>query len=156
MAGTTLGRVPAMFLTPAAQIGAVVMTLICLFMSLAGGRPQRFIALTGFAAWILSAALQDRSYKHPQYATFVLDGVLMLVWIWAAVKWKQGWLTWVAVFQVLTTATHMAMILDDRIWPKASITAYMIWSYLTLVAFAWGGVQGLLDRRRAAKAISGR
>lgn len=144
-----------MFLTPAAQIGAAIMTLICLFAGLAGGRSQKFIALTGFAGWILSAAIQDRSYKNPQYATFVLDGVLMLVWIWAAVKWRQGWLAWVAALQVLTTATHIAMIIDDRIWPKASITAYMIWSYLTLIAIVWGGVEGLLERRRA-RAANGR
>lgn len=143
-----------MFFTPSAQIGAIIMTLICLFAGLAGGRPQKFVALTAFAAWILSAAIQDRSYHNPQYATFVLDLVLMAVWIWAAVKWRQGWLSWVAAFQVLTTATHIAMIIDDRIWPRASITAYMIWSYLSLAAIVWGGVEGLLERRRARRAAS--
>jgi hypothetical protein len=42
-------------------------------------------------------------------------------------------------------------MLDKRIWPIASITAYMIWSYLTLAALAWGGVQGLIERRRAGR-----
>jgi len=141
-----------MFLTPAAQIGAAIMTLICLFAAWAGGRPQKVIALTAFVAWMLSAAIQDRSFQNPQYVTLVLDLVLMVVWVWLALVWKRGWLYGVAAFQCLTMATHIAGIIDPRIWPLASITAYMIWSYMTLAAIAWGGVEGLIERRRAISA----
>lgn len=140
-----------MFLTPASQIGAIVMALVCLFAGWAGGRPQRVVAAIAFAAWVLSAAIQDRSFRHPQYATFVLDAALLVVFVWLALLWKRGWLNWVAAFQSLTMATHIAAMLDKRIWPIASITAYMIWSYLTLAALAWGGVQGLIERRRAGR-----
>jgi len=140
-----------MFLTPASQIGAIVMALVCLFAGWAGGRPQRVVAAITFAAWVLSAAIQDRSYRHPQYATFVFDAALLVVFVWLALLWKRGWLNWVAAFQSLTMATHIAAMLDRRIWPIASITAYMIWSYLTLAAVGWGGVQGLLERRRARR-----
>ncbi len=46
--------------------------------------------------------------------------------------------------------SHFAMILDPRIWPRASITAYMVWSYMVLACLLWGGVAGLMDRRAAA------
>lgn len=139
-----------MFLTPAAQIGALVMALTCLLAAWAGRR-QRIIAATAFIAWMISAAIQDRSFQHPQYATFVLDAVLMIVWVVLAVRWRRGWLTWMAAFQCLTMATHIAAMVDDRIWARASITAYMIWSYLSLAALAWGGVEGLIEKRRAAR-----
>ncbi|MBI5939554.1 MAG: hypothetical protein HY859_03920 [Caulobacterales bacterium] len=139
-----------MFLTPASQIGAVIMTLISVFAAWAGGRAQKVIALICFVAWIGSAAIQDRSYKHPQYATLVLDAVLMIVFVALALRWRQKWLTGVATFQVLTMTSHFAMIMDPRIWPKASITAYLVWSYMVLACLLWGGVAGLMDRRHAA------
>jgi len=139
-----------MFLTPAAQIGAVIMTLVCLFVGWTGARPQREIAIIAFVAWVASAAIQDRSFQNPQYATLVLDAVLLAVFLWFALRWRRGWLNWVAALQSLTMATHIAAMLDQRIWPIASITAYMIWSYLTLVAIAWGGVEAWLTRRRGA------
>ena len=137
-----------MLLTPAAQIGAIIMTLICVFAAWAGGRAQKVVALICFVAWMVSAAIQDRSFKLPQYATLWFDVVLMIVFVVLALRWRQKWLTGVATFQVLTMASHFAMILDPRIWPKASITAYMVWSYMVLVCLLWGGVAGLLDRRR--------
>lgn len=141
-----------MFLTPASQIGALIMAAVCLFAAWTGGRPQRLTAGIVFVAWILSAAIQDRSYNNPQYVTLVLDAFLMVLFVGMALKWRHSWLIWVAAFQTLTTATHVAAILDPRIWAKASITAYMIWSYLLLASLLWGGVAGLLERRRGGGA----
>lgn len=138
-----------MFQTPAAQIGAVIMTLVCVFAWWSGGRPQRLIAGVAFVAWVASAAIQDRSFRNPQYATFVLDLVLLGIFIAFAMHWRRPWLNWVAAFQSLTMATHIAAMMDRRIWPLASITAYMVWSYLTLAAIAWGGVEAMLERRAA-------
>lgn len=140
-----------MFQTSAAQIGALIMALTCLLAAWAGWQ-ERIVAATAFVGWITSAAIQDRSFQHPQYATFVLDVLLTIVWIGLAVRWRRGWLSWMAAFQCLTTATHVAAMIDDRIWARASITAYMVWSYLSLAALAWGGVQGLFEKRRAARA----
>lgn len=141
-----------MFVTPAAQIGAIIMTLICVFAAWAGGRAQKVVAAIVFVAWVGSAAIQDRSYKVPQYATLWLDIGLAIVFLVLALRWRRKWLTGLATFQVLTMASHFAMILDPRIWPKASITAYMVWSYMVLVCLLWGGVAGLIDRRRTASA----
>lgn len=137
-----------MFLTPASQIGALMMAAVCLFAAWTGGRPQRLTAGIVFVAWILSAAIQDRSYRNPQYVTMVLDALLLAVFVGMALKWRRSWLIWVAAFQALTTATHVAAILDPRIWARASITAYMVWSYLLLAAVLWGGVEALIERRR--------
>lgn len=142
-----------MFLTSASQIGAVVMTLISVFAAWAGGRSQKTAAAIVFVAWIGSAAIQDRSYKHPQYATLALDIALTIVFVALALRWRRKWLTGVAVFQTLTMTSHIAMIMDPRIWPRASITAYLVWSYMVLACLLWGGVEGLRDRRRVATSL---
>lgn len=154
MAGVTRRAIPAMFETPAAQFGALLMGAVCLFSAWAGGRPQKVVAAIAAIGWIASAAAEDRSYLHPQYLTFALDILLMVVFVALALKWRRAWLYGLAAFQTLTTASHMAMILDPRIWPKASITAYLVWSYLVLACLLWGGVAGLLERRRPGDARS--
>ena len=139
-----------MFQTPASQIGLVVMAAVCLFVGLAGRRPQKVAAAVVFVGWIASAAAEDRTFRHPQFLTMALDVALTVVFVYLALIWRPLWLTALAAFQVLTMATHFAMILDPRIWPRASITAYLIWSYLVLASLGWGGVVGLLERRRSA------
>lgn len=141
-----------MFHTTASQIGAIVMTLVCIFSAWAGGRSQKIVAAICFVAWIASNVMQDRSFRNPEYDTLVLDIVLMVVFVTMAIRTRQPWLTGVAAFQTLTMASHFAMILDSRIWPRAAITAYLIWSYLVLACVLWGGVAGLVERRRAASA----
>ncbi len=137
-----------MFHTLASQIGLAITVLICAFTAWAGGRPQKVAATIVIVAWVGSNLIQDRSFRHPQYLTLVLDIGLTVLFVALAVKWRQLWLSGMATFLLLTTASHFAMILDSRIFAKASITAYLIWSYLVLVCLLWGGVAGLLDRRR--------
>ena len=140
-----------MFHTLASQIGLAIVTAVCLFSAWAGGREQKIVAAICFAAWILSAAMQDLTFpQHPDYDTLVLDIGLMIAFVLMALKARRAWMSGLAAFQTLTMASHFAMILDSRIWPTAAITAYLIWSYLVLACLFWGGVTGLLDRRRAA------
>ncbi|MDO9223641.1 MAG: hypothetical protein Q7U20_08025 [Caulobacter sp.] len=141
-----------MFLTPASQIGLALTAIICLFAAWAGQRPQKVVAAIIFAGWIVSAAGEDRSFLRPQFFTMGVDIVLTIVFVSLAVIWRSLWLSVLAAFQTLTMATHFAMILDPRIWPRASITAYLVWSYMVVASLAWGGVSGLLDRRRTAGA----
>ena len=60
-----------------------------------------------------------------------------------------AWLMAVAALQLLTVTTHVATMIDSRIWPLAYQTAYLFWSYALLASVTWGGVEGWLDRRRA-------
>ena len=136
-----------MFLTWESQLGALIMAVICGFAAWTGGRPQRVTAAVIAAAWIGSAALEDRRYIHPQYAIFVLDVVAAVVFSGLALIWRRSWLMAIAAFQLLTMATHIASMLDTRIWPLAYMTAYLVWSYLLLAAMAWGGVTGYRERQ---------
>ncbi len=129
-----------MFVTTSAQIGAVLMAAVCLFAAWPGARPQRWAAAVVLVAWMGSAALQDRDdLINPQYAIFALDVVAAAVFVTMALAWRRGWLMAMAAFQLLTTATHVAVMIDLRIWVYAYLTAYLVWSYALLAALAWGG-----------------
>jgi hypothetical protein len=136
-----------LFVTTSAQIGAVLMAAVCLFAAWPGARPQRWAAAVVLVAWMGSAALQDRDdLINPQYAIFALDVVAAAVFVTMALAWRRGWLMAMAAFQLLTTATHVAVMIDLRIWVYAYLTAYLVWSYALLAALAWGG--GLAWRER--------
>jgi hypothetical protein len=129
-----------LFVTTSAQIGAVLMAAVCLFAAWPGARPQRWAAAVVLVAWMGSAALQDRDdLINPQYAIFALDVVAAAVFVTMALAWRRGWLMAMAAFQLLTTATHVAVMIDLRIWVYAYLTAYLVWSYALLAALAWGG-----------------
>ncbi len=137
-----------LFVTLSARIGALVMVAACLFAAWPGVRPQRWTAAVVFLAWTGSAALQNRAdVIHPQYAVFALDLLVAGVLVALALIWRQAWLMAVAAFQLLTTATHVAVMIDLRIWAHAYFTAYFVWSYALLAALAWGGVEAWREAR---------
>lgn len=136
-----------MFITLPAKIGALLMAAACLYAAWPGARPQRWAALVVFVAWIGSAALQNRDdIIHPQYAIFALDLVAAGIFTAMALAWRRTWLMAVAGFQLLTTATHIAVMIDLRIWAYAYFTAYLIWSYALLAALVWGGAEAWRER----------
>jgi hypothetical protein len=95
-----------------------------------------------------SAAGQNRvDFVDPQYAVFAIDLVAALVISGLALAYKRGWLMWVAAFQLLTTTTHIAVMVDLRINVWAYFTAYLVWSYLLLLALVFGGLEGWRARR---------
>lgn len=137
-----------MFVTLSAKIGALLMAAICLYAAWPGAKPQRWAALVVFVAWIGSAALQDRENRiDPQYAIFALDLLVAVIFLWMALAWRRTWLMAIAAFQMLTTATHIAVMIDLRIWDYAYLTAYLAWSYLLLAALAWGGAEAWREKR---------
>jgi len=141
-----------LFLTLSAKIGALLMAAACLYAAWPGARPQRWAALVVFIAWIGSAALQDRDDRiNPQYAIFVLDLLAAGIFTAMALRWKRTWLMAIAALQMLTTTTHIAVMIDLRIWDYAYLTAYLAWSYLLLAALVWGGVEAWRERKAGAE-----
>lgn len=141
-----------MFTTLPAQIGAVLMAGICIFAAASRGRPQVLTAIVVAIAWVGSAALQNRqNLIDPQYAIFGLDLVAAGLFIWLALRYRQGWQMAIAAFQLLTMTTHVAVMIDLRINAWAYLTAYLVWSYLLLVSLLWGGAQGFRARRASAR-----
>ncbi len=113
-----------------------------------GATAARVTAVVTAVGWIASSALQNRAdLISPQYATFALDLILFGLFVWIALRWKQGWSMAVASLQLLTLLTHVAIMIDLRIAARAYATAYLAWSHLLLVAVAWGGWAAWRERR---------
>lgn len=125
------------------------MAVVCLFALASRGRAQTVTAVTVAIAWVGSAALQNRQNRlDPEYAIFMLDVGALVVFTVLALRYRQGWQIGVTSFQLLTMATHIAVMIDLRISVLAYLTAYLVWSYLLLAALAWGGVVGFRQRPR--------
>jgi hypothetical protein len=138
-----------LFVSLPAQIGALLMASVCLFAAWPGARPQRWAAIAVAVAWVGSSALQDRADTiDPQYAIFMLDLAAAVFFTALALKFRRGWLMAMAAFQLLTTATHIAVMIDTRIWVRAYLTAYLVWSYALLLALLWGGVLAWRERAK--------
>lgn len=139
-----------MFSSHAAQVGALLVIGICL-VAAASRRPAQLMAAAGVAtAWIASAALQDRrDIGDPQYAIFALDILVAFAFTALALVYRAAWLMALAAFQLLTAATHVGMIVDTRLFVRAYLTAYLVWSYLVVAALAWGAWAGWKERREA-------
>lgn len=139
-----------MFSSHAAQIGVLLVVGVCLAAA-SSRRPAQLLAAAGVAsAWIASAALQDRhAVGGPQYAIFALDILVAVGFTTLALVHRGAWLMALAAFQLLTAATHVGMIVDTRIFVRAYLTAYLVWSYLVVAALAWGAWAGWKERREA-------
>lgn len=133
-----------------ALAGAFAMVLACGYAILRGDRPERWCGLLIAAAWAGSFLLQDRAHNlAPQYAVAGLDVLLSLALLAMTLRFRRVWLIVASASQLLTAATHVAFVIDPRIAALGFMTAYYIWSYVTLIALVWG-------TRRAALARAGR
>jgi hypothetical protein len=119
--------------------GIAAMLAACGYALLRGDRPARICAILIALAWMGSYLLQDRANNlAPQYAVAGLDIVLFLVFAALAFRYRRLWLIVACASQLLTAATHVAFVIDPRIAALGFMTAYYVWSYVTLMALAVG------------------
>ncbi|MBI1406442.1 MAG: hypothetical protein GC145_09985 [Caulobacter sp.] len=135
-----------------ALAGALAMVLACGYAMVKGDRPARWCGMLIALAWVGSFLLQDRQHNQaPQYAVAGLDVLLSLVFLGLTLRFRRLWLVIASASQLLTAATHVAFVLDPRILALGFMTAYYVWSYVTLLALAWGTWQAARARRGVDK-----
>ncbi|MBX3480336.1 MAG: hypothetical protein KF842_08040 [Caulobacter sp.] len=131
-----------------ALAGGLAMVLACGYAIVRGDRPARWCGILVACAWIGSFLLQDRQHNHaPQYAVAGLDVLLSLAFLALTLRFRRLWLVVASASQLLTAATHVAFVLDPRILALGFMTAYYVWSYITLIALVWGSIQAVRARR---------
>jgi hypothetical protein len=119
--------------------GAVIMLAACGYALLKGDRPARLCGIVIAVGWAGSFLLQDRqNILAPQYLVAALDGVLCLVFFALTLTFRRIWLMVATASQLLTAFTHVAFFFDSRIVALGFMTAYYVWSYVTLGALVWG------------------
>jgi hypothetical protein len=130
-----------------ALAGAMAMALACGYAILRGDRPERWTGVMIAAAWAGSFLLQDRGHNlAPQYAVAGLDVLLFLAFLGLTFRYRRLWLVVASASQLLTAATHVAFVIDPRIAALGFMTAYYVWSYVTLIALFLGARHAVRTR----------
>ncbi len=114
------------------------MFVICGVALWIGGRMERGLAIATIIAWVGSAALEIDDHRIPQWGIFAVDLVYLGVLGSLALFDRRIWLLFMAAFQLLIVLTHVAFALDRSLMQWGFFSAYYLWSYAELVAFAIG------------------
>lgn len=137
-----------MFTILPTQIGAAAMFAVCAWALVVGGRLERILACATIAAWLGSAAAQIHDPASVQWGIFAIDAVYLGLLIGLAIFERRLWLLFMAAFQLLVVLTHVAFMLDRSLMQWGFFSAYYLWSYAQLIAFAAGLAQRMWRRRR--------
>ncbi|MFT4253712.1 MAG: hypothetical protein QM608_14655 [Caulobacter sp.] len=129
------------------QLGAGAMFVICGVALWIGGRLERGLAIATMAAWVASAALEIDDHRIPQWGIFAVDLIYLGVLGSLALFDRRIWLLFMTAFQLLIVLSHVAFVLDRSLRQWGFFSAYYLWSYAELVAFAIG-LAALTWRRR--------
>lgn len=123
---------------PAYVWPATVMTA-CALAVWRGGPNERLAAGGMLACWALSMVAYQRGLDT-EWGILAIDVVGLALFVWIALRSRRFWPLFVAGFQLLAVATHLAQGLDAGVSGWAYITAEIIWGYLvafTIAAAAW-------------------
>ena len=139
-----------MFDTLSAQIGAIVVVLICAFAFLKGDEPERVAAGTYVLGWFASLLSQDEANLYNvQWGVFGIDVVMLVVL--GALVWKSRrvWPVWAAGCQLIVVTSHIVSVVDLRPSIIAFLTVINLAGYGVLVAIAVGTFWAWQERRAA-------
>lgn len=103
------------------------------------GRDDERLAAAGMLAdWSLSRILFQTHSEGLQAGIFAVDLILLGVYVWLALRSRRYWPLFAAGFQLLAIVTHLGRMVDPRMSGWAYLTAEIIWSYLAILAIAYG------------------
>ena len=104
---------------------------------------ERIVAFGMIADSVGSAIFQNRhDWAQPQWGVFTVDVLYLVVVVVVALRSGRWWPLWAAAFQLLIVTTTFAKLVDPRVGARAHFTAGEFWSYLILLAVAFGCVTG--------------
>jgi len=139
--------------TPAELIGSLIVWLTIGFAMWKGGRPERVAALGMLLAWLGTVVLQNRSnWIDPQYGIMAVDGALLVVLLWVALRTSRRWALFATAVHLLGLGAHISMALDLRIESFAYLTTLAIWTYGVLLALFLGTLLEAMPERRRLRA----
>jgi hypothetical protein len=121
------------------EIWRTALIATCAFAFWRGGRPERIVAFAFLvASFTQPLVLNTTNWLDPQWGVLVVDSVLLAFLVGLALRTDRSWLLFCAAFQLLSVVIHIAILVDRSVAPLPYRRGLVIWSYLTLVALAWG------------------
>ena len=120
-----------------------------------GRQEERLAAATCVVGTLLTVAVSEevaRRFGDFNLAAFVIDLVVLLVFLGIALRSRRFWPMWVAGLQLVTTTVHLIRLLNDELLSIVFGTALAVWSYPILLLIGIGAWRTtLIDRWRAVR-----
>lgn len=136
-----------MYETLAALIAAAVAIIVCLFAIIRGGTAERWSGFVVITAWLASPLVQVADVHNPEWLVLVIDAVVATAFVLLLWRTKKLWLVVAAAFQLLTVASHTAMLIDLRITMNTYLMALGIWGVGVVGALLIGTILHLRAKR---------
>ena len=139
-----------MFDTPAAQIGAVFVVVVCGFAFMKGDETERLAAGAYILGWFASLLLQtDETHRRVQWGMFAVDTAMLLFLAGLVWKSRRTWPVWAAACQLLIVMSHVVLMVDVKPPLNAFLVVVNLAGYGVLIALAVGTFWAWQDRRAA-------
>lgn len=137
-----------MFSFMSEYIGMTIMLAIGMFALAKGGKPERIGAATMLMAWFLSILSQNYiGYAGVQWPMFVID--LVVLGVFVALVWKspRSWPVWASALQLLTVVSHVMVFMKMKPTVSAFYTVLNMTAYGIMIAIAVGAFLAWQERR---------
>lgn len=120
-----------------------------------GRQDERLAAATCVVGTLLTVAVSEeitRRFGDFNLAAFVIDLVILLVFLGIALRSTRFWPMWVAGLQLVTTTVHLIRLFNQELLGFVFGTALAFWSYPILLLIGIGAWRTtMIDRWRAAR-----
>lgn len=115
------------------------LVVVALYASWAGGTPERLAACAVTLAYVASPYAQlFTSLVEPQYGVLLVDAALFLALLALSLASDRRWLLFATAAHGLGVLTHLAVVADQALLPRAYLSANIATAYLVLGALALG------------------
>lgn len=119
-------------------VWAATVLAVCVLAARRGGQDERLAAGGLLAGWALTMLVYRTQFKEPEWGIFIVDGALLGLLAWIALRTRRYWPICAAAFHLLAVVTHVARVVDHTVGAWAYITAEIIWGYLLAFTIAYG------------------
>ena len=131
-----------------------ILLVTCGYALWRGRSDERIVAAVCLAATFLTgftvSPLQVR-YASVETGLMLIDVLMLLAFVWIALKSQRFWPLWVAGLQLVISVSHVFKYADLELMPRAYAAAAALWSYPILLILVIGTYRGRhhhADRQR--------
>ncbi len=126
--------------TPIEWYGLAALLVVCLLAVWRGGTPERRAAGIVAICWVASIIVDNDNSTGVQWGILGIDILLAGWFVTQAMIQARAWLFVAAGAQVLILLTHLGFALSPEMMEEGFFSAYYIWSYVVLLALAFGSL----------------
>ena len=123
----------------------VMLLLTCAYALWRGRSDERIVAsvclLASLATRFAISPLQER-YASVETGLMAIDALVLLVFVWIALRSQRFWPLWIAGLQLTNSISHVLKLVDLDLMPRAYGAAAALWSYPILLILAVGTWRG--------------